>query len=94
MRLRPLRDRIVVKPLPRVKSAILEVVMSEKDNMGTVVAVGPQAENKIQPGKFIRFGTMGDNEYLSYQEYFEGDDRYLIMSWKDVCFIEENQDAA
>jgi co-chaperonin GroES (HSP10) len=93
MRLRPLRDRIVVKPVPRVKSTILEVIMSEKDNMGTVVAVGPQAENKIQPGSFIRFGTMGDQEYLSYQEYFEGDDRYLIMSWKDVCFVEESHAA-
>lgn len=93
MRLRPLRDRIVVKPVPRVKSTILEVIMSEKDNMGTVVAVGPQAQDKIQPGSFIRYGTMGDNEYLSYQEYFEGDDRYLIMSWKDVCFIEESHAA-
>ena len=88
MRLRPLRDCIVVKPVPRVKSTILEVIMSEKDNMGTVIAVGPQAQDKIQPGSFIRYGTMGDNEYLSYQEYLEGDERYLIMSWKDVCFIQ------
>lgn len=93
MRLRPLRDRIVVKPVPRVKSTILEVIMSEKDNMGTVIAVGPQAQDKIQPGSFIRYGTMGDNEYLSYQEYLEDDERYLIMSWKDVCFIEENHAA-
>ena len=93
--LRPLKDRILVKPDVRVKSEILDVVMSEKDNMGTVVAVGPG--HYLEDGKFIpqqcqvgdkvRFGTMGTNEYLSYTEYFENNDRYLLMSWQDVCFV-------
>jgi co-chaperonin GroES (HSP10) len=88
MNLRPLRDRIVVEPIERVKSKILQVIMDEKDNMGTVVALGPEAAKHLESGAFIRYGTMGNDEYLKYQEYFEGDKRYLIMSWKDVCFVQ------
>jgi chaperonin GroES len=98
MNLKPLGDKIVVKPIPRVKSNIIEVIMDEKDNMGTVVAVGSGkklANGKREPmpievGSFIRFGHMGNDEYLKYQEYFENNERYLIMSWQDVCFIQEN----
>ena len=97
MLLKPLHDKIVVKPIERQKSAILEVIMYEKDNMGTVVAVGPgkrlpngkREEMPISIGSFVRFGTMGNDEYLKYQEYFEGNERYLIMSWADVCFEQE-----
>ena len=42
MKLKPRADKIVVLPLPRIKSEIIEVVMTENDNMGTVVAVGPE----------------------------------------------------
>ena len=41
MLLKPLHDKIVVKPIERVKSSLIHVIMDEKDNMGTVVAVGP-----------------------------------------------------
>ena len=91
--LRPLKDKIIVKPDVRVKSSILEVVMSEKDNMGEVIAVGPLAADKLKVGDYVRFGTMGKDEYLSYHEYYENNERYLVMSWQDVCFIEENHAA-
>ena len=94
--LKPLGDKIVVKPIDRVKSNLIEVVMDEKDNMGTVVAVGPgkklsATKREVMPievGQFVRFGTA--DEYLNYQEYFEDNERYLIMSWQDVCFVQEN----
>ena len=94
MKLRPLKDRIVVKPISRIKSSIIDVIMSEKDNMGNIVAVGEQAKNHLHIGEFVRFGTMGKDEYLNYQEYFEDGERYLIMSWKDICFISEENHAA
>ncbi|UOF80240.1 co-chaperonin groes (hsP10) [Caudoviricetes sp.] len=94
MKLRPLKDRIVVKPISRIKSSIIDVVMSEKDNMGNIVAIGDQAKNHLHIGEFVRFGTMGKDEYLNYQEYFEDGERYLIMSWKDICFISEENHAA
>ena len=94
--LKPLGDKIVVKPIERVKSNLIEVVMDEKDNMGTVVAVGPgkklsATKREVMPievGQFVRFGTA--DEYLNYQEYFEDGERYLILDWRDVCFVQEN----
>ena len=100
--LKPLNDKIVVKPVTRVKSQVLEVIMDEKDNMGTVVAVGPgkklpNGRREIMPlevGQFVRFGHMGNDEYLKYQEHFIDGERYLIMSWQDVCFIDEENNVA
>lgn len=92
----PLRDKILVKPIERVKSELIAVVMDEVDNMGEVVAVGPGEwqQDKFIPmplkvGDKIRFGTMGNDEYLKYYNYFEGKERFLIMSYKDVCWIDE-----
>jgi co-chaperonin GroES (HSP10) len=39
--LRPLRDRIVVRPIERIKSQVIDVVMSELPNLGEILAVGP-----------------------------------------------------
>lgn len=93
--LRPLRDRIVIKPHERIKSSILAVIMSEKPNTGTVVAVGPGTEDKrgrlmplaVKVGDQIRYGTA--NEYLSYPEYLENGEKYLVMQEADVCWISE-----
>lgn len=93
--LRPLRDRIVIKPHERVKSSILAVIMSEKPNTGTVVAVGPGGEDKkgrvtplaVKPGDEIRYGTA--EEYLSYPEYWENGEKYLVMQEADVCWVTE-----
>lgn len=88
MNLRPLKDRIVIQPLERVKSDVIQVIMSEKDNMGVVIAAGPDAAKHLKINEFVRYGTMGNDEYLKYQEYFADGKRYLIMSWKDVCFVQ------
>lgn len=95
-KLRPLKDRILVKPNVRVLSTILEVQNNEQLNSGTVVACGPghyQENGKFMPqqckvGDKIRFGTMGDDEYLKYPEYVEDDVSYRILSWQDVCWID------
>lgn len=99
MKLKPLADKIVVKPDTRILSSVIFVDNKEKDNMGTVVAVGPgkvingrRQEMPVEVGAYVRFGTMSDskdNEYLKYFEYFEDGERYLVMSWQDVCFVEE-----
>ena len=100
MRLTPMFDKIIVKPETRVKSNIIDVIMDEADNMGTVIAAGKgkfDEKNKFIPnplkgGERIRFGTMGNSkseEYLKYFEYFEDGERFLVMSWQDVCYIEE-----
>jgi co-chaperonin GroES (HSP10) len=99
--LKPLADKIIIKPDIRVLSSVLIVNNKEHDNMGTVVAVGPgkKVNGKREPmpvevGQHVRFGTMDDNykaEYLKYQEYFTNGERYLIMSWQDICFITDKE---
>ncbi len=68
------------------RSAILEVVQTEKPNIGCVVRVGPLAKG-VLPGDRIRFGT-GEG-YLSYTEFEENGERLLVMQEADVCFIEQ-----
>jgi co-chaperonin GroES (HSP10) len=96
MNFQPMRDLIVVEPIERVKSDLIEVVMNEKDCIGIVRAAGPgkiDAKGRrfmpVKVGDRIRFGTTGKDEYLKYQNYHENDVRYLVMSWQDVNFIEE-----
>jgi len=99
MNLKPLQDRIVVKPDTRELSSIILVDNKEVDNMGTVIAVGPgkvrngrREEMPVEVGARVRFGTMNNDrgeEYLKFPEYFEDGQRYLIMSWQDVCFMDD-----
>ena len=101
MNLKPMNDKIVVRPDKRTLSSTIIVENKEYDNMGTVVAVGPgkkiNGRREVMPlevGQYVRFGTMSDNpkdEYLKYQEYFTNGERYLIMSWQDVCFITDGE---
>lgn len=97
--IRPFGDKILVKPIEREKSVIPGFIMSEEYNMGTVIAVGQG--KKIKEGRYepmpvnvgdkVRFGTMGKDEYLKYQQVTDNGEKYLIMSWQDVCFIEEDE---
>lgn len=98
--IKPLADKILVKPIPRVKSSIIAVVMDEADNMGTIVAVGPgkkinateRGPMPVEVGQFIRFGNMGHeskDEYLKFHEYEINNERHLVMSWQDVCWAQD-----
>jgi co-chaperonin GroES (HSP10) len=100
MKLKPLADKIVVKPDTRELSSVIFIENKEVENMGTVIAVGPgkklSADRRdvmpIEVGQRIRFGTMNDDkgeEYLKYFPYEEDGVKYLVMSWQDVCFVEE-----
>ena len=94
--LRPVRDRIVVRPIERVKSQVIHVVMDELPNIGEVLAVGPGERDKkgrlipnpIEIGQRIRFG--GAENYLSFPRVKIDGEELLVMSWKDVCFVEED----
>ena len=106
MKLKPLADKIVVKPDVRELSSVIIVENKEVENMGTVIAVGPgkklpngrREAMPVEVGARIRFGTMNDDkgeEYLKYFPYHEDGVKYLVMSWQDVCFVEaENAEMA
>ena len=85
--LRPLRDKIVVKPLDRKQSETLAVVSSEKFNLGYVVATGPKVDS-VKVGERVRFGT--DQGYLTFPEWQAANgERFLVLSDADVCFVED-----
>ena len=96
--LKPLADKIVVRPDVRVKSSVIEVIMAEAPNMGTVVAVGPgkrlpngrREAMPIEVGAKVRFGTMGRDakeEYLKFTDVLHNGEKCLLMSWQDICGI-------
>ena len=92
--LKPLRDKIIVKPEQRFTSAILDLSqMQGADTVGHVVAVGPEAEDVgLNIGDKVHFGTVArdaGNEYLKFEEIQIDGQRHLKMSWQDVCFVEE-----
>ena len=76
-----LRDRVLVKPIIRSLSAIIEVKNTEKFNLGTVIAVGPGGYDKngnrlpmdVRPGDTVRYG-----EFV-FPEYREGGSTYTIL---------------
>lgn len=85
--LRPLRDRIVVKPLDRKISEILIIQNAEKFNLGEIVAVGPKAKD-VSVGDRIRFGESNKTTAIDFPRYHENGIEYLVLQEADVCFVE------
>jgi co-chaperonin GroES (HSP10) len=83
--IRPLKDRVVVKPNVRKLSDIIFTINSEKMNEGTIVAVGPNVR-EAQVGDFIKYGN---GTYLDWPVHeFEGQD-YQIIQEADICAVVE-----
>ena len=92
MNLKPLRDKIIVKPVKRIQSS-LYVQTAEADSMGYVIAVGPDAAKEgLNVGDKVYFGTLAKDykdEYLKYEEIQINNQRHLKMSWQDIAFVVE-----
>ena len=94
MNIKPLRDKIIVKPEFRVKSSILDTsTIAEADSIGIVVACGEEAINQgVNVGDKVLFGTLGKSygeEYLKFEELSLEGERHLKMSWMDICAVME-----
>ena len=93
--LKPLGDRVVVKPLPReemTKSGIyLPDTAKERPQEGTIIAVGPGRQT--DEGKVLAMTLkVGDKVlYAKYAgtEYKQDDQELLICTEKDVLAIIE-----
>lgn len=88
--LRPLRDRIVVRPIERTRSDALIVIDNENETLGEVVAVGPGVRKKgvlrpleTKPGDTVRFGC----DYLNFPKYREAGVDYIVMQEADIAGI-------
>ena len=90
--IKPLRDKIIVRPERRIKSD-LWIQTAEADTVVYVLAVGDEAaEEGLKVGDKIYFGTLAKeykDEYLKFTDLKDGDERIIVMSWQDVCFVEE-----
>jgi len=95
LKLRPLSDRVVVKPLPReevTKSGIvLPDTAKEKPQEGEVIAAGP---GRLDDGERQPMDVkVGDKVlYAKYAgtEFKLDDDELLILSEKDILAVLEN----
>lgn len=92
--LRPLQDYILVRPLVRKQSDILEVISHEKHCRGEIVAVGPGKFDKrgrriplvSQIGQIVIFGN-GDFDF--YPRHYEGTEVFRVIQEADVAGVVE-----
>lgn len=93
MIVKPLRDKIIVKPEPRLKSTLDLSLMQEADSIGTVIAAGDDALFQgVNIGDRVLFGTLGKeykDEYLKFEELNLNGERHLKMSWQDIAAVLE-----
>jgi len=93
MNIKPLRDKIIVKPEPRLISNIDLSLMQEADSIGVVVAAGEDALSEgLNIGDRVLFGTLAKeykDEYLKFEELNLDGERHLKMSWQDIAAILE-----
>lgn len=94
MNIKPLRDKIIVKPEVRFKSEVLDLSKVEGyPTTGHVVALGNEAERMgLRMGDKVHFGTISGtakDEYLKFEPIKLGEDTCLRMSWQDICAVEE-----
>ncbi len=94
MNIKPLRDKIIVKPEQRFQSALLDLSQVEgHPTTGHVVAAGDEAIRQgLKIGDKVHFGTVAGtakDEYLKFEPIKLGEDMCLKMSWQDICAVEE-----
>ena len=92
--IKPLRDKIIVKPEQRFVSELLDLTQVQgSDTKGIVVAAGPEAlDQGLNIGDKVHFGTVAadaGDEYLKFEPLILNGERHLKMSWQDICFVEE-----
>ena len=86
--MKPINDRVVVKPAPAEEKTIGGIIIpdtaKEKPQRGTVVAVGPGKEGvalTVKEGDVVLYG-----KYAGQEIKHEGED-YLIMREDDILVI-------
>ncbi len=96
--LKPTQDYIVVLPIERRQSTVLEVISHEKQCRGKVMAVGPgkRIKDRLHPldtkvGEIVGFG---DGNFDFYPEYEEGGIVYRVIQEADIVGIFEEDELA
>jgi co-chaperonin GroES (HSP10) len=83
--IKPLHDRILVKPIVRQLSDVLIVKNNEKFNEGTIVAIGPKVQD-VMVGERIKYGN---GTYLDWPTHqIDGENHQLIQEGDVACVVE------
>lgn len=83
--LRPLSNRVVIKPQVRQISDVIYIDNREPFNEGTIVAVGPDVD-QTRVGDFVKYGN---GDYLDWPTHrIDGQD-YQIIQEADICAVVE-----
>ena len=84
--LKPLRDRVIVRPKARNLSDVIFVNNQEPFNEGTIIAIGPDVL-EAKPGDFIKYGN---GDYLKWPVHtIDGQDYQIIQEADIACIVEE-----
>lgn len=84
--MRPLFDRVVVKPDVRKLSDIIYIDNKEPFNEGVIVSVGPDVD-QARPGDRIKYGN---GDYLNWPVHTVDGQDYQIIQEADICAIMED----
>ena len=100
VKLKPLADRVVVKPIPREEKTkggiyLPETATKEKPQEGTVLAVGPgrvlddgsRKPMEVQVGDRVLFAKYAGTEFKSEED----EEEFIILSEKDILAIVERE---
>lgn len=100
----PTQDFLMVKPLIRKQSSIIEVLSQEKQCRGEVIAAGPGKASKrgviipldVKAGQVVAFG---DGNFDFYPKHYVSNpdgtsDEYRIIQEADVTFVIEYESDA
>jgi co-chaperonin GroES (HSP10) len=89
--IRPLRDRLVVRPLENPLSSVIQIIEHTdpgKHRRGEVLAIGPEVAWGTNVGDVIHF-----TDLFKFPVIEQDGERLLILQEADVCFIEEREAA-
>lgn len=78
-----MRDRVLVKPIERKLSEIIEVKNTDKFSLGTVIACGPEATD-VKVGDTIRYGEFTFPEWTGPNAV-----KYQILQEADIAAVVE-----
>ena len=70
MTVKPLANRVLIKPIYEKESTVIETVGKQKPTKGVIVSVGPNIEQKIVVGDTVMFGPhSGTTLMINKEEY-------------------------
>ncbi|MCR4279076.1 MAG: co-chaperone GroES [bacterium] len=97
MNVRPLSDRVIIKPLSKEQSTasgiiIPDTVDKERPEQGKVIAVGPgrRMENGTRAEMDLKVGDTVVFKKYSPDEIKVGDEEVLVVSESDIMAVLEN----